>query len=120
MQQFGLGAVREPRQQALWMEIVLDPAQQRAIDRRFDQARQVERLSTAVREPDFTGFQIYRTHEEAGLCDLDLAPEMSQPNDVLVLVGQVFDRAIEMFAQPANGTDSDFVAVFTLRLRVSF
>ncbi len=109
MQQFGLGAVRKSRQQAIRIEIALDPAQQRAVDRRFDKTRQVELLTAAVREPQLTRLQVHRTHEEGSLHDLDLASKMPQPNDVFVLVCEVFDRTIEMFAQLAVADRLAFV-----------
>jgi hypothetical protein len=99
LQQLGLGGMGETGEQTFRLEVALHAAEERVVDRRERQRREVEALARPVGEHDLSGLEVDLPHEEARLLDLDLASEMLESNDVLPVLGQVGDMALEMLPQ---------------------
>ena len=59
------------------------------------QRRGIESITTAIRKREASARKVDAAHEEAGLFDIELPAKMADLNDVLALVGQVTNAALE-------------------------
>ena len=94
-----LQACLPPGQQPTGRETRLDPTEQRLIDLREHERRNLQRRARPVRKQDLATLEIDRPYEKTRLFDFDLGSESAQANDELFVLRQILDRALEMLTQ---------------------
>ena len=65
------------------------------IERRCAQRLGIESIAVAIRKREAAAHEVDAAYDEAGLFDIELPAKMADLNDVLALVGQVTNAALE-------------------------